>query len=453
MLVLTSIGVSIGAVVSTQYAASKRASYTTSAVMVAEAGISDTIARLHADSSFTGYPDGARKQLFSSAEQGKGEYSTVVTAPTIDTRTITSAGYLYKNPASTANEIKKTIKVTLKANVNPKKYSIFAGAGGLTVNWGVTLLGSDIYVLGKVDLGFGSGIGIYSSPVNLYAANVACRAGGAGSEYPVLCPVSSPPLTLAGAGTFSSIYGEVCATGQTSGLGINKGVIGQGFRNPCTAPSGSIPLFDKAAFTSSMSTPAQPASSALCSFPSNKKTWNANTKFSGDVTAASVCKVTVKGNIYIDGDLTTNLFLHFQVDEDVTVPPVIVVNGTVAVNFSRVSANSAGVPMRIISFDSTDSTCSSSDSCNVLPNYDDKYNSVSKVTASCAGSPHGDMPGLIFQAYYGKANVGLGCNAGSVAGQAVNFDAFSGTSIVGELSLDGSVTIDGWKIVDYQQIY
>ena len=110
VLILSSIGVSVGTVISAQYASTKRASYVTSAVMVAEAGMSDTIARLYSDSHFNGYADGMRKQLFNSPEQGKGEYSTQVFEPTSDTRVIVSNGYLYKDPTSTANEIKKRSK-------------------------------------------------------------------------------------------------------------------------------------------------------------------------------------------------------------------------------------------------------------------------------------------------------------------------------------------------------
>lgn len=450
LLVLSSIGVSVGQVMVAKYASVKRSSYITSAVMVAEAGLSDTIARLNSDANFTGYPDNARKQFFSNADQGKGEYASIVTAPTPTTRVITVSGYVYRDPASSSNEIKKTIKATIKAETNPTQYSVFTGSGGLTVGPGVNVTGGNIYILGKVGVGLNGGIGTNNNPINLKIANTGCRAGGAGSAYPVQCPASDQPISMSGS---STIYGTVCATDQTSSSGIFPGSTGQGLIPGCVAPSGSMPTFDKQAFVNSMNTPALAASSANCDGPGNKVDWNANTIYNGDVTFGAACKVTVKGNVYIKGSLTTDIFIHFEVDESVTTPPIIVVNGEVVINHSRVSANTAGVPMRTISFLSTDSSCTASDSCNVLPTYDHIYNSSTLQATNCLGNPHGELPGLIMQAYFGKANVGDGCSLGSVAGQSVNFDFFDGTSLVGQLSLDGTVTISGWKIVDYQQTY
>jgi hypothetical protein len=451
LLVLSSIGLSVGQVMVAKYASVKRSTYITSAVMVTEAGLSDTISRLTSDTNFTGYPDNARKQFFNNTDQGKGEYSSTVTSPTPATREITVNGYIYKDPASTSNEVKKTIKATIKAQVNPTQYSVFTGSGGLKIGPGVVIQGGNIYIQGKVDVSLVAGIGTNSNPINLKVGNIGCRAGGAGSEYPVLCPASSQPISLAG--FLSSIYGTVCATGQTSSSNIYPGSTGQGLIPNCVAPFGSMPVFDKQAFVNSMTTPAQQASNANCDGPGNSVNWNAGTIFNGNVSFAAVCKVTLKGDVYIKGNLTSNLFIDFIVDENVSKPPVIVVNGNVAINHSRVNANSAGVPMRIISFGSTNSACTASDSCSVLPSYDDIYNSTSTQTATCQGLPHGDMPGLILQSYFGKVTIDDGCRVGSVAGQTVDFEFFSGTSMVGQLSLDGTVTYDGWKIVDYQQIY
>jgi hypothetical protein len=305
-----------------------------------------------------------------------------------------------------------------------------------------------------VSIGMGSTVGTYKSPVNLYAANIGCRQGGAGSAYPVQCPASDRPITFANAGpNGSSVYGTVCATDQPNGVGIYPGQIGQGWIPNCVAPGGSMPVFDKQGFVNSMNTPAQNASNANCDGHGNTVTWNANTIFNNNVSFSQTCKVTVKGNVYIKGNLSTNIFVHFLVDESVSSQPVIVVNGKVNINYSRVSANTAGTPMRIISFDSSDSSCTQSDSCNALGSYDDIYNSVSRIATDCLGNPHGDLPGLVMQAYYATAHVGQNCDLGSVAGQAVYFDYNSGTSLVGQLSLEGTVTISGWKIVDYQQLY
>lgn len=446
--VLSLIGLSIGQFLAAKYASTKQGVYSTSAVMVAEAGLSDTIARLTADPAFTGYT--TRKQFFSNATQGKGEYSSTVTSPTSTTREIRVTGYVYRNPDSTANEVKKTITSIIKAQVSPKKYSVFAGSGGLTVGQFVAIRAGNIYVQGKVGIDFGGSLGTFGSPVDLTVGNLACRTGGAGSQYPVQCPVGDQPLSIA---WLSSIYGSVCATGQTSKSQIYPGIIGEGLDEGCVAESGSMPAFDKQGFVNGMTLPAKQPNSGNCSGFGNSTTWEAGTIFDSTMNFNSVCKVTVKGNVYIKGDLTSNLFVHFNVDESVTTPPVIVVNGTASLNFSRVSANSAGVPMRIISFKSSNPGCSNSDNCVALPSYDDVYNSTSVTGTSCLGTPHGDMPGLIMQAYFAKANIGLGCSLGSVAGQAVHFSFFSGTSLLGQLSLDGTITIDGWKVVDYQQTY
>lgn len=417
--VLTGIGLSAAGVIGASYASTKKSSYGDAAISVAEAGVSDTIAQLRMSPSFAGYPDtdGARKEFYNNTSQGKAEYGTTVTTNSDLTKTIVSTGYIYATGSGTAATAtnKKSIEVVVSSKQIEISPSVFAGPGGIfmTASRGPS---GNVYVMGKLRLENYATIGTASLPVNLQVGGIACMVNG---NYPSQCPSNEQPITM---GYNTRINGTLCATNQTSGTGV---VPSSGFINPCTAQPMSMPQFDKAGYTTSM-TNSRTGLSDSCGaspLPPGPTTLKDRTKYSQNVTIDFYCNSIIEGDVYVEGDFKLDYSATLTVKNGLTAPPTIVVNGAVDLG-GLIKANSSGVSVRIISFKSINNSCSISPTCSVISGQE-LQNSVNTLAINCVFCT-GD--GAVLWAYFGQAHLNgprsVNAKMGAVLGNYVDISGY-----------------------------
>ncbi len=310
---------------------------------------------------------------------------------------------------------------------------LMVGPGGLEVS-NAKVEGGDVYVKGKVTMGFNGqlGGGWYGpfpggNPINLNVGNVGC---GTGATYPSPCGSGSEPVAATAA--LASINGKVCAKDQVNSTNINPYGTGQGLIPGCVPPDVDMPAFDKASFVSGMTNGVGLGSAVSCNGGSTS--FAANRTYTGNVTANFFCNVTVNGSMYITGNLTSTTSPTWRVSESVgRVRPIIVVNGKISMG-ARIMPNSYGTTPYFISFFSADSACSNSDSCNsitpaklkeTLDNYTGSASPVALWYTTATGAS--------FYAYFGEANADFFSTVGAIAGQRVKLGTASRVVLNGAL--------------------
>lgn len=419
--------------------------YNDNALLTAEAGVEQSLQQLNTDDNFGGYP--SEQQFFNNQTQGRGVYTTTVEDNPSDSnaKVITSTGKIYRYNDATKLVSTRIVRVTA-VGTGSQGYSVHTGPGGLILSGSAAITNSSVYVGGKLTLNGAAKIGTYSQPLTVDVANNACPEGNdPGPTYPTTC-TSSEPISLAHS---TNIYGTVCATGQTStgpNNNIQGGSTGEGLKTGCTAPPTSPPTYDRDAQIAAVTTTAAGNNNAyVCqSWPFNR-TWPANLKLTGNVNIASSCNVIIKGNVYITGNLSIGGAAKITVDESVgTTRPVVIVDGTITVGGSaQLIANSSGTGIEFISFKST---ASCSPDCASLSGTDLAQSSQTQ-TVSIGGAAN--VPGMIFDAYWGKIKVAGSGNVGSAVGQTVDMSG-AGTVTFGTTLSSGART---WTITSYQELH
>lgn len=446
--VLTIIGLTLTAGITSQYTLASNDLYATNADMLAEAGIEESVEQLNQDDNFAGYT--SAQQFFNNSTQGKGSFITTV-ANTSDTnaKTITSTGTVYRLSNLTKPVSTRIVKVTV-VGTGSTGYSVQSGPGGLILGGSANITNSQVYVNGTLTLAGSSKIGTVSQPLQVDVANDACPTGATpGPTYPQIC-TSTQPISLAYS---TAIYGTVCATGQTStgpNNNIQGGSTGQGLKTGCTAPTVSMPTYDRTGQINAVTTtkPSTDSSIDCTKYLSGSgfaRTWPSNLKITGDIDVGNSCDLTVSGNVYITGNLTIDGAAKIHVPDSVgTTRPVIIVDGTITVGGSAsLLANSSGTGIEFISFKSS---ASCSPGCTSLSGNDLKT-SQGTQTISIGGAAK--MAGMIFDAYWSKITVTGSGNVGSVIGQTVDLNG-AGTITFGTSLSSGART---WTITSYQHLY
>ena len=439
------VGFALISSTASQYTLTSNNTYRDNALLTAEAGVEKSIQQLNSNDNFTGYS--TAQQFFNNADQGLGTYTvTVANDPNnANGRVITSIGKVY-NYYNTSNLVSTRIVRVTAVGTGSKGYSVYSGPGGLILGGSAAITNSSVYVNGTIKLTGAAKIGTASQPLTVDAANIACPSGSSpGSSYPELC-TSSEPISMAWS---TNIYGTVCATGQTStgpNNNIQGGNGGAGLKPGCTAPSVSTPTYDRSAQIAAVTTTASGTDNDYTcqSWPFNR-TWPGNLELTGNVNIASSCNIDVKGNVYITGNLTIGGASKITVDDSAgTTRPVIIVDGTINVGGSaQLIANSSGTGIEFISFKST---ASCNPNCTSLSGNDLKTSSGT-TTVSIGGAT--SLPGMVFDAYWGKIKVAGSGNVGSAIGQTVDMSG-AGTVTFGTTLSSGART---WTISSYQELY
>jgi hypothetical protein len=452
---LMAIGLSIAGAMGNQYTSTKRNTYVENAVSTAEAGVSASIAQLNANGSFAGYT--TRQTLYNSATRGRSEYTTTVTTNADGTKTIVSTGYTYATQSDTNPINTKTIKVIAKSTPQSIKAALVAGPGGLVLAQGI-ISAKNLYVNGQVSLASGTSLGmggftLTPTDINLTVSNMGC---GSGASYPQPC--AGQPISIAGTG---AIYGTVCAPGQSADSRIQTGISGQGLLSSCSAPAVTMPQFDRSGAYNTMYTAnGTKAISSIgsCGAFGGSLTLAKNQIYTGSLNiSGGGCKATITGDTYITGDVNVSFFANLQVDNSLTSPPIVYVDGNITFNNGGIYKNASGIGAILISFKSSNSSCDHT--CNSL-SATDLYNSVNTTTALCSQS-FCSMNGSTLYSYFGTAAVQGGTGVSGIAGQRIYVfslstiltDAVDKNGLIDGDAFGGRAAIPSWKVVDYQQTY
>lgn len=322
------------------------------ALMTAEAGLDAAMASLNANANYTGtsstcpLPQNSSSvvELYNDSFKGRATYDTCIQNGTLpNEKIIYSRGRLYRPPGSSSPASTRTVRATVIASTIPNAtYSVQTGPGGLTVTNSSQIANGAVYVGGKLLLDNTAQIGSPSNQVATQVANYACP-NPATASFPSLCQ-SNDPITIRNQ---AKIYGSVQANGQINtngmslpGLSANSGV---------TAPS--LPDYDRAAQKAAVTSQLTGAA-ASCS-NSQKITWPANVKITGDVSLRNNCEVTVNGPVWITGSLSLNNRSLLRVANTMTSQPVIMVDGQAGLslnNQSSIAANSNNIGLKVITF-------------------------------------------------------------------------------------------------------
>lgn len=441
ILFLTAIGITIAALTSTQYQHTKRQVFAENAQLVAEAGIEQSVHQLNGDDSFAGYS--TAQQFFDNTTQGRGTFTTSITDNADGkSKTLIATGKVYR-PGSGTPYVTRKIKATV-VGTSSSGYSVFSGPGGLILSGSANITNSQVYVSGTITMNGASKIGTYGNPVNVDVANNACPTGATpGPTYPQVCS-GTQPISLAHS---TNIYGTVCATGQTStgpNNNIQGGNGGLGLKPGCSAPVYALPTYDRAAQIAAVTTTgAGNSNTYVCNNWPFTRNWPANLKLTGNVSIGSSCDVTISGNVYITGNLDIGGAAKIRVADSLgATRPTIIVDGTITVGGSAAMiANSTGTGIQFISF----KNATGDPAATVTGNDLKASQSLQAITVSGAVN----LPGMIFNAYWGKVSLSGSGNVGAAAGQTVDLSG-AGTVIFGTTLSSGSKT---WTITSYQPIY
>jgi Tfp pilus assembly protein PilX len=437
-LFLTAIGLSVAALTSAQYQHTKREVFVENAQLLAEASIEQSVSQLNADESFSGYT--TPQEFFNNSAQGRGMFTSAVTDNADGSKTIVTEGMAYRNGGDTTPYITRKIEAIV-VGTSSGGYSVQTGPGGLILNNNSSIVNSPVYVNGFIQLNNNARIGSENNPLNVNVANYQCPLSG-GPSYPQVCTNGTQPIAL---NNNSRIYGTVCATGQTNASGIGGGNGGEGLKPGCVTPPVAPITYDRQAHIDSVAVTGSASNSLYTCTNNQTKTWPADLKLTGNVSLSNNCRLTITGDVYITGNLTlSNSARIFVADSMGTTQPVIMVDGTITVtNSSSMVANSSGTGAKLISFKSQ---ASCNPDCTSLSG-DDLKNSQGVITVSISNSAQ--VPGMVFQAYWGKITVSNSSSIGAVAGQTIELNN-SGTVIFGTELASGSKT---WAITSYRPLY
>ncbi len=440
------IGISLAGYTMSQYTLANRKVSSTNANMVAEAGIEQTMQALNEDDNFAGFT--TEQEFFNNQIQGRGTFTTTVeNAEGSNTKIITSTGNVYRSEQQTDPQATRKIKVTVVGTTS-EGHSVHSGPGGLILGGSANITNSDVYVGGTITMTGAARIGTHSQPLSVNVAHQTCPPGNnPGAAYPMVCS-SGQPISLQWS---TYIYGSVCATGQTSygpnpSHNILPGNGGQGLILGCTADPVSPPEYDRAAHIAAMTqTGAGNSNTYVCNQWPFERSWPANLKLEGNVTIGGACDLTINGNVYITGNLTINGAARIRISNSVgDTRPVIVVDGNITVGGSaQLIANSSGTGAHFISF-RTNAACNPN--CTNLSGNDLK-NSQSLQTVTVGGAAN--LPGMIFQSYWGKIVLTGSGNLGAAAGQTIDLSG-AGTITFGTNLSSGQRS---WTITSYQQVF
>ena len=377
-LALSTVGLALVTLVISDFEITTKNVSDSNALLVAEAGIEQSLRELNIDDDFSGYA--IEQEFFNNSEQGRGTFTaTVQNNIGSNAKQITATGKVYRNDNTTTPISTRKVKVTV-VGTGSDGYSVFSGPGGLILAGSANITNSDVFVNGTIAMSGTARIGTPNQPVKVDVAHQACPTGNSpGNSYPVVC-TSGQPITIPNWSSVA-IIGDVCATGQTQSKFPNTSnntnppqirggtTSGVGLKPNCTTPTGVQPEYDRTAHIAKMTTTANPANITYdCSQWQNPngftRSWPANIRFNGNVNAISSCDLTINGDVYITGNLTIGGASRIKVANSLgATRPKIVVDGTINVEGSaQLIANSSGTGIHFISYRSNAScnpNCSS----------------------------------------------------------------------------------------------
>jgi len=417
------------------YSVARKDQLRTHAQFGADAGADFAVQQLNADDEWDGttspielHNDGKTRVTYESSVEDIG-----------DNKTITATGRTYSPVTHTSPDANVTIKVDLRP-VSTGEFSLVGGVGGLELSNSAKIIGGSVYVNGEISMKNSSQIGLTTNPVNVFVANQACPSP-ADSTYPQLCASgeNNDPITIENP---AQIYGNVTANHQFDGsMMSSEGLVGSS-----GVEALPLPAYDREAQKAAVATTID-GSAASCS-GSQTRTWTANTKITGNVSIANNCVVTVQGNVWITGTLTTRNSNQVVVADSLgETIPTIMVDGAAGAKFynsTRLVSNSSGTGFQIITYHSA---AGCSPDCTDVSGTD-LFDSKNITTLELDNSAEGAK--TIFYARWSQVTINNSGQIGALVGQTVSLKN-SGTITFGT-SIEG-VGETFWVIDSYRRSY
>ena len=411
--------------------------YRTHAQFAVDAGVDIALQEINQDETWTNTSGAV--ELHNSGGVCTS-YEVSVAPVDDDNKVITAVGRSYASSCSGTVQASVTLKIDLRA-VRAGEFSIVTGVGGLYLSNSAKIVGGDVLVNGEISLKNSAQIGLTTNPVAVQVAHQTCP-NPPDATYPQLCGSGlGEPITIENT---AHIYGDVVANNQISGAGMS---------NPgLTASSGvaaqPLPAHDRAAQIAAVNPANDTDGSAASCSGSQTRTWNANTKITGDVTVSNNCVVTVVGDVWITGKLTVlNSGRLIVADSLGTTEPNIMIdssNGATFRNTSKLQSNSSDTGFQILTYYSA---ASCSPNCSDVTGTD-LYNTRNTTTISLDNSAEG--PQTIFYARWSRVQIVNSGQIGALVGQTVELRN-SGTITFGT-SVPGSAETF-WVINGYRRSF
>lgn len=420
------------------YRASTVEHYRVNTQFTADAGIDSAIREINADHDWSGT---SGEVNFYNTSALRTTYQTAVindSDPLIKNITVTARAYA---PSSgTTPQIERTYTVKLRG-ISAGNYSVVTGVGGLEMLNNSRVIGGNLFVNGTIKMRNYATIGLSTAPIEVRVAHQSCPIP-ANATYPRVCNFgeNGQPIDMDSSST-PEIYGEVIANNQTDGSDMSMPGLVAGSVTPQ-----ALPTHDRAAQVAAVAT-TQDADDAECS--GGTKTWPANLRITGgDITITGDCRLTVMGDVWVDGEVTISGTAQLIVANGLTTPPVIMVDGEdgfKASNSAILVGNSSSIGFRIISYWSN--TACSPNCANVTGA--DLYNSATHTTIQISNSATGQTTEVF--ARWSQAQLSNTGNIGAVVGQTVKLT--NTATVTFGTTVSGSSGVVGWVIDSYKRNY
>ena len=404
----------------TSYQVSRFDQFHTEAQLAADAGADYAVEQISQNNNWAG--TAGQVQLHSDSKLRTTYQATVSGDSTAKVVAVVGRTYF---PASSATPNRSvSIYVDLRP-VAGGNYSIVAGAGGLYMSNNSKVVGGSVFINGELVMSNSSQIGLAILPVDVQVADQICPTP-ANATYPRICNSgeNGQPISISNP---AHIYGKVTATNQTDGSRMSN----PGLVSGSVLPQ-ALPTYDRAAQKAAVTTTITGAAASCSGVQS--LVWQANTKITGNVTISIGCHVTIKGDVWITGNLSLLNTSQLIVSNSVNgTRPNIMVDGSAGVTFTQASSVLSNLSGTGVEFYTFYSTAPCSPDCTTVTGTD-LANSRALTTISLNNSA--SAAASIFYAYWSQVQLGNSGQIGAVIGQtismsnssAITFGASSGTS-------------------------
>ncbi len=458
---LMSVGLIALSVAGATHKFTKDDTYRKNASYMARACVSVVASELDDDPDFTGFSPAVTTLYDQTADNGGIASCEVdsITSGTGNKKTVQLTAYIHRysgDPQPVEYSVQALLDALEGGGGEHLLGGILIGNGGFTSGGSGNVDTSRMSVLGRL---YKSGSGNLNVDGALYVYNIGC---GSSSDWPQHC-TGQDPIVHSGAGRINA---DICAPGQP-----DKSYYFNDLNMSCTLPEISMPLYDKASFVSGLSGPTISASDITseggCWEEDNSSPWvtenhgktfnvPAEATITGNINLSSLpeldegeCVVVFNGDAYVEGSITGSTAwektVEFTVADSLSENITIIMNRQFYLqdpDYFSFTANSSDNLAHVINFNSSNTSCSDSDtvpSSSVSTCLSNAEAMASATSLSHAGFRLGstnitkDFSGMTFYAYYSM--FAPNCTSGQLWIAAVAAQGFGDCSSSGDFEI------------------
>jgi len=196
-----------------------------------------------------------------------------------------------------------------------------------------------------------------------------------------------------------------------------------------------------------------------CNSNSGMFTWPARTKITGDVSIGKKCKITIEGDIWIEGSLTLSNSAQIIISDSISLGglntvnpdiPTIMVDdedGISLSNKAKIVANSADVGAQLITYWSK---ASCSPDCSDVTG-SDLFDSQDTTTIYLQQSA--DAPSSILYARWSQVDLNNGGDIGALAGQTIKLRNSATVTFGTSITSGGTAPPKIWLVDNYRRTF